>query len=181
MEPQASSNKNYTNLTWMYEYVVTKEHYVNGIATFIGSNSGGGSYRLFIYDSGTNSNNQSYPTNLLYQSSKFTVLGSLKSIGFLAKRLTPGVYWVGIVCSSTTNYFNVVSPVNIKSILGNQDNGGIIGPANIGLIENTSGYSGNWYTNGMPDPMPNSVMKPASGLPTINFGPYPIYLRKYPQ
>jgi hypothetical protein len=107
-----------------------------------------------------------------------TVLSGFKTDSFGTITLTPGVYWVGIVCGSSYLYFNVVSPVNIKSILGIRDNSGVLGPANLGLSENTPGYSGNWYTSGMPNPMPNSVMKPASGLPTINFGPYPIYLRK---
>jgi hypothetical protein len=183
--PQAISNKSYRYLTWMYEYIVTKKEDVDAIGTYFGSNSGGGTYRLFIYDSGTNSAGYSYPVNLLYQSGQLTYATQ----GFRSMSLggnltfTPGVYWIGIVCSGALSRFNVVSSINIKSILGNIIKADQMGPSITGLLENTTTYS--WCVSGMPNPMSPGIMTPSTGLqfgpvggvPTY-MSPYPIYLRK---
>jgi len=217
--PQTFSNKGYQYLTWMYEYVVTSSFVVDAIGTLFGSNSGGGSYKLFIYDSGTHSPGYSHPVNLLYESSQLTyATQGFRYISTSALTLTPGVYWIGIMCGdesgnppkdgdpigkvgaiklpqlNSLSYFNVVSPVNIKSILGNYDKDGDLSPSYIGLtvplaLETTGAYSGTWYNSGMPDPMPEGIMVPSMGLldstsskvtvlSVIYLSPYPIYLRK---
>ena len=225
--PQTFSNKGYQYLTWMYEYVVTSSFVVDAIGTLFGSNSGGGSYKLFIYDSGTHSPGYSHPVNLLYESSQLTyATQGFRYISTSALTLTPGVYWIGIMCGdesgnppkdgevrtglelaggggpklNSLSYFNVVSPVNIKSILGNDDKDGDLSPSYTGLIldpynskipqEITEAYSRTWYNSGMPDPMPEGIMEPSMGLLDSTssgrvriwynnyLSPYPIYLRK---
>ena len=225
--PQTFSNKGYQYLTWMYEYVVTSSFVVDAIGTLFGSNSGGGSYKLFIYDSGTHSPGYSHPVNLLYESSQLTyATQGFRYISTSALTLTPGVYWIGIMCGdesgnppkdgevrtglelaggggpklNSLSYFTVVSPVNIKSILGNDDKDGDLSPSYTGLIldpynskipqEITEAYSRTWYNSGMPDPMPEGIMEPSMGLLDSTssgrvriwynnyLSPYPIYLRK---
>ena len=218
--PQTFSNKGYQYLTWMYEYVVTSSFVVDSIGTLFGSNSGGGSYKLFIYDSGTHSPGYSHPVNLLYESSQLTyATQGFRYISTSALTLTPGVYWIGIMCGdmsgnppkdgdpsfqvgaiklpqlNSLSYFNVVSPVNIKSILGNDDKDGNLSPSYTGLtvplaLETTEAYSRTWYNSGMPDPMPEGIMVPSMGLLDSTssgrvriwynnyLSPYPIYLRK---
>ena len=220
--PQTFSNKGYQYLTWMYEYVVTSSFVVDAIGTLFGSNSGGGSYKLFIYDSGTHSPGYSHPVNLLYESSQLTyATQGFRYISTSALTLTPGVYWIGIMCGdesgnppkdgevrtglelaggggpklNSLSYFNVVSPVNIKSILGNDDKDGDLSPSYTGLtvplaLETTEAYSRTWYNSGMPDPMPEGIMVPSMGLLDSTssgkvriwynnyLSPYPIYLKK---
>jgi hypothetical protein len=145
---------------WMYEHVITATQTITGIGTHF---SYTGTSKFFIYDSGTTSTTGvPGPVNLLYQSGPVTLVsapGESVVTGFTVS-LSPGFYFVGVLCGTGGNGTTGCYARNIRSSLGWPPiSSGALQYIGYGLGSNLGGSSScvNWYNNGLPSVIAGSV------------------------